>query len=276
MRFFNCIASAVVVCAAAFIVNADVIEPGHHVIDRCVTITGLEQFPDVALIGAYDGPMVDGLERYLVREDSCLYKGYKFNSFYLFWAGKSYLESNALEDLPLEQYIPSELAKRKTAFVSEPPFGLLSDEIVLNGEMVPDENPVVSEHVTYKAMPRIGAGALGLFMVEKVTTDTNGYENREVFEPVVNVYGQSGRRHPESAKMAARFSCGTLIFTPGFNGRVEADIIDCRGREVASFARECLCANTYMVPVSSLSAGIYWLRVKSADGVFTLPVSPLR
>lgn len=276
MRFFDGMVSAAVVCAAALMVNADVIEPGHHVIDRCVTITGLEQFPDIALIGAYDGPMVGGVERYLIKEDSCLYKGYKFNRFFIFWAEKSFLESNAIETLPLEQYISSNLAKRKKTFVRVAPLGLLSDAIVLNGDMVPDENPVVSEHITYRLIPGIGVNAVALSMVEKVTTDTNGLENREVFEPVVNVVGQSGRRHFGSAEMAARFSCGTLIFTPGFNGRVEADIIDCRGREVASFTRECNCASTYMVPVSSLSAGIYWLRMKSAEGVFTLPISPLK
>ncbi|MBN1578895.1 MAG: hypothetical protein JW913_20205 [Chitinispirillaceae bacterium] len=254
-----------IVLAFFMMVGADVIIPNTHVVERCVTIANGEEFPDIALVGAYTGPSGQTIMRYLVKTDSCLTKGtYKLNRFYLFWVAKSYLESQGLENLPLADYLSAIPAKKRSTGEVDVPMGIIPVQIEPLGATVPDSDPLVSERLLYKLTTNSGSSGINVYLAEKVTVDKDGSEKRETFDPV----GITSR--PESARAAslnmnARLGRGYLTFSPGFSGTVSADLIDCHGRPAVRFSRECRSGCTYLVQTTNLSAGIYWLRVKSGN-----------
>lgn len=69
-------------------VSADVIPPNSHLLNRCVKVVNLDEFPDVALIGYYTGPMLDKYKTYEIENNECLTKGYKFNTLSIYWNKK--------------------------------------------------------------------------------------------------------------------------------------------------------------------------------------------
>jgi len=261
---------AVVIGTAA--VSADVIMPDYHVVSRCVTIDNLDEYPDIAVVGGYR--MGTGtLECYEVKKDSCLTKGYKFNSFYLFWVEKSYLASVGIDNIAFAGLLPQpQTAKRKFAVKEPPLFGLIGTDVEPYGGTVPDSNPVVSEQLTY----RLDAGSAGfqftLNLEEKVTVDKDGNTNRETYLGVGVKPGVQQNARTGVVTATATLGRDCLLFTPSWNGAAAAELIDCRGKSLVRFTRDCTSGYTYLVGIPGLSAGVYWLRIKSASGVATIAV----
>ena len=71
--------------------SADSIPGNSHSISRCVKFVNINDFSDVVLIGYYTGPMVDTYEAYQIENDTCLDKGYKFNTLDIYWTTKENL-----------------------------------------------------------------------------------------------------------------------------------------------------------------------------------------
>lgn len=71
-----------------FFASADVILPGTHYIDLCAKVVNLDSFPNIVLIGKTSGPMAGGDGISLVKNNTCISKGYKFNSLDLYWNTK--------------------------------------------------------------------------------------------------------------------------------------------------------------------------------------------
>ena len=65
--------------------SADVIPLGYRIIDKCVKIVNLNDFPNISLLGYYTGPVIDDYESYLIKNNECLTMGYKLNSFKINW-----------------------------------------------------------------------------------------------------------------------------------------------------------------------------------------------
>lgn len=105
-------------------VSADVIPGNSHPLDRCVRVVNLNDFPDVALIGYYTGPMVDDYEIYPIENNQCLTKGYKFNTLRVYWNTKE----NA-----------TDIDSNK----------LLLEDIESFGGYVDNKNPLFKEHIEY-------------------------------------------------------------------------------------------------------------------------------
>lgn len=85
-----------------FFVSADLITPGYK--PGCTRIIGLDKYPDVYVIGYVDVTLVgDKSERYIVKENRCLTKGYKFNSFKVLLAPKDYVDSVGIGNLELSR-----------------------------------------------------------------------------------------------------------------------------------------------------------------------------
>lgn len=271
------IAVAGIVAVAAWVsVYADVIDPNFHLVARCVVIENGDEFPDIALVGAYTGPTVKAcLMRYIVHPDSCLTKGYKFNSFYLFWVEKSYLETQGLDNLPLQDLLPS-AAKRRSDGDGLNPMGLIGCAIEPFGGVVPDTNLVVRERLVYRLSAASGGDGFECSLAEKTTVDKNGYENRVVYAATGTGGGKRTMENGTLAPLLAGLSRGYLLLTPGFSGKVAAELVDCRGRSVARFNRECRSGYTYLVRSAGNSDGIYWLRVRSEGVSATLPVHRFR
>lgn len=136
------LALCVAIPASGTVALADMIPSDHHYVSRCVKIDNLSDVSDVVLIGAIQ-PVFggQGIESYVIQEDQCLHKGYKFNGFFVLWVRPTYLQQIGLDNLPIAECLRG-----------APPhasMGILSDEIEPVGPTVPDSNPLLSEELTY-------------------------------------------------------------------------------------------------------------------------------
>ncbi len=264
--------------AVALTVRADVIDPNYHPVVRCVVIDNGNEFPDIAIVGAYTGSgTVKTIERYIVNADSCLTKGYKFSSFYLFWVAKTYLESQGLANLPLADLLtPAISAKKLSKAGTALPMGLIPVQIEPFGGTVPDTNPVVKERLVYRLTAGGDDETVSLFLAEKTTYDKDGNEKQEVYTTAIDM-GRERTTGAGTAKLQAhlqvKLSHGCLVVTPGFTGSATAELINCQGRAVTRFSRECRAGATYLVPSAGLSAGIYWLRMNAGGATMNVKLS---
>ncbi len=277
MKLRNAVAASCLLVAGALTIHADVIPPDHHPLARCIRITNLDKFPDIVLVGGYvpvSSPQT--VERYIVKADSCLTKGYKFNSFYLFWVIRSYLEETGLENLPLINMLPS-MNKRMAPIIAAPEIGLISIAEPYGGT-VHDSNPIVREELLYRLYMAAGSNEPAVFLSEQITTDTSGTELTKTFEFPVAITGNPSRTTKTTVTgRRIRSANGYLLFSPGRTGPVSARLIDCHGRTVLRFSRECRAGYTYHLRTTGLSAGLYWLQ---ASGIrassFTVPIRIFR
>jgi len=130
------------------IVSADVIPPNSHLLSRCVKVVNLNEFPNVALIGYYTGPMVDKYESYQIKNNECLIKGYKFNSLSIYWNTKdkpNFIDSN----------------------------NLLLEDIEPYGGYVDQNNPLIKEDIEY-SIAGFSDGKLVLYESKQTSEYNNG------------------------------------------------------------------------------------------------------
>lgn len=104
--------------------SADVIPPNSHSLNRCVKVVNLDEFPNVALIGYYTGPMVNNYETYEIEKNKCLDKGYKFNTLSIYWNAKD--KPNTID-----------------------PDKILLEDIEPYGGYIDENNPLVKEVIEY-------------------------------------------------------------------------------------------------------------------------------
>jgi hypothetical protein len=95
---------------------ADVIVPNFHTVPFCCKLVNISEFPDIVVIGYLTPSNV----RYIVNQDSCLYRGYKFGGSSFLWAPKHYVDSVGLDSLPIKAVLG--LAKKTHAGRRRPIF----------------------------------------------------------------------------------------------------------------------------------------------------------
>ncbi len=243
----------------ALSVWGDAILPGHHVVERCVKIENLRDYPDFVLIGVSVHPGGNRTE-YIVNQDSCLSKGYKFNAFYLCWTTRDIYDSLGLDQLPVEEAVPDDAAE--SGDVSQSVF-LLSSSIEPYGGMVPDSNDLVKEEITYAL--KSAENGLELEMVGRIELYEDG--TTEEFGPSAAVSFPEGtksmdRRHTLSPIVTNNY----LMYTPSVSGMVQFRITDCRGRTVVSVSRTVKEGATYAHSFRDLSSGVYWVGLVGGVG----------
>ncbi len=92
-------------------VFSDVIPPNSHYLDKCVKINNLNDFPNYVFVAKITGPIIESGHNKikLIKENTCLKKGYKFNKFELFAVKKSYFDSVKKIDFSNENVFPSNI-----------------------------------------------------------------------------------------------------------------------------------------------------------------------
>ncbi|MCX6771061.1 MAG: hypothetical protein NTX79_03325 [Candidatus Micrarchaeota archaeon] len=92
---FPMLACALLLCALPSVAFADLIMPNTHSIEKCVKITGLDAYQNYTFIGVVS-PISSGAPLGLVqiKNGLCIDAGshYKFDSFSVYYANKSYFE----------------------------------------------------------------------------------------------------------------------------------------------------------------------------------------
>lgn len=136
-------------------VSADLIPPNSHSLSLCVKVVNLSEFPSVALIGYFTGPMVDKYEAYQIKNNECLTKGYKFNSLSIYWTTKEKFNSLDLKNLKLTDIT------------------LLLENIEPYGGYVNENNPLIKEDVEY-SIAGFSGGKLILYKSKQTSEYNNG------------------------------------------------------------------------------------------------------
>lgn len=271
--------SLLVLTAAAtfFSAHGDVILTGYHQVQRCAIVSNISQFPDIVLFAAYKQTMSSQTpERYVIEENKCLEKGYKFCPFYVFWAEKGYFESVGLNNLPIEDY----LAVKKTNEnniqpVRAIPFSIISTSIEPLGSQVPDSDLTISENLEYKLIPTATGKTYTLYLASKTTHYNNGKDTVIEYPYGVSVMDDKRQSNKQPQFMKATFGRGCLLISSFHTGNISAQLIDCRGSVVNKFTRSIKEGKYYTIPCAGVSAGMYWLRVKNEVKEMTLPLTIL-
>ena len=245
----------------------DVIDPNTHVVDRCVIVTNLSDFPDIVLVGAYISPGKTVQGRYVVKNDSCMTKGYRFNSFYLFWVVKSYFNSVGIDALPLDNLISALLPKKTIQTDAMVPvremIGLFSSKINPYGGVVPDENPVVREVIEYKIKVTTTLPWGVILVLDKTTSFTKSGDSTVVEgNPISSVTGLIKKSENTSGISNVQLVRGCLMFLSNGKEKINGTLIDCGGRIVKKFEREADAGKVYTVPCAGISQGVYLLQIK--------------
>ena len=143
--------------------SADVTPPNSQLLNRCVKVVNLNEFPDVVLIGYYTGPMVDKYESYQIKNNECLTKGYKFNSLSIYWNTKDKPNSIETDNLLLKNIEPY-------------------------GGYIDQNNPLIKEDVEY-SIAGFSGGKLVLYKSKQTSEYNNGTPKKvETFaSPLKNI-----------------------------------------------------------------------------------------
>ena len=127
------LALSLVVAPQAF---ADALMPNTRIVDRCVKVVNLVDVPEVALIGRIKQIGGGADKIYEIQNDTCISKGYKFNSLSLYWNDKSK---------------PTTIDENKMVYLVGENGNLFpSKEINLYGGEVENDNPLVRQEIEYR------------------------------------------------------------------------------------------------------------------------------
>ncbi|WP_319507571.1 hypothetical protein [uncultured Methanolobus sp.] len=83
-------------------VDADIMPPGMKGIKRCVKITNLSDFPEVAFVGYIRGPLIKCENPYIITSDECLTQFYKANDLTIYAMEEDYLTAKGLENIDFD------------------------------------------------------------------------------------------------------------------------------------------------------------------------------
>lgn len=74
----------------------DIVPPNSHLVDKCVKIINIDDFPDYCLLAYIVHPVGNHIDTYIIDSQTCLHKGYKFNSIKILAIKKNYLQGKDL------------------------------------------------------------------------------------------------------------------------------------------------------------------------------------
>ncbi|MFH1189034.1 MAG: hypothetical protein V1652_04305 [bacterium] len=154
------------VCIASC-VHADIVPPDSHQLERCVTITNIDDFDNFYIIGHITGPTTNGYENYIFKQNTCLELGYKFNAVKIFAVEKSYADLVGIEVLDVSD------------------MHLYGADDIVNpyGGLVDNGDPLVKERIEY-AISDISDDTVTLYESKHVSEYNDGTATRiDTFSP---------------------------------------------------------------------------------------------
>jgi len=70
----------------------------YHLVEQCTKIANISNFSDVYLVAYTTGPMTPP-DPYIIEENKCLTRGYKFNTLAIYAMQKTYLDSKGIKNI---------------------------------------------------------------------------------------------------------------------------------------------------------------------------------
>lgn len=81
--------------------KGDVIPPNSHYVSKCVLITNISEYVDVKLLGYVRFIGNEHIDTYVINQEECLTKGYKFNTLEIYAVHSTYINGKSLGGLDL-------------------------------------------------------------------------------------------------------------------------------------------------------------------------------
>ena len=249
--------------------SADIIPPESHLVARCASIVNLDDFPDIVVFALVCLPLgSEELERYVVYNDTCLEKGYKYNTLYLYWTTREHFEATGLSALQVGPLPGAGLEKTSMA-----PVSFLSDQINPWAGYVSDSNPLVSEDLEYSLYET--ETGFGVYLSRRISRYDDETERMEMFVmPVTRAVPFES--HRGSGTGTVSLNGGYLFYSPAVSGPIAGSVTGCSGRQIAEFTRDGRAGCTYVHALGDIGAGFYWVRLRTSHGDITRRLQVLR
>jgi len=136
--------------------HADVIPGGSHPVSRCVKVTNLDSYPDIYLIGEIMPVGNQAAQLSIIEQGACLSKGYKFNTFNIYYADKNEIDSlGGLDKLNTTRKIHEPTAESEGSLrpdflvAADPLLHFITNQIEPYGGYVLDSDPTTNETIEY-------------------------------------------------------------------------------------------------------------------------------
>lgn len=230
----------------------DVILDNTHYVAKCVKITNMEDYPDVAFIGF---SLLMGQMRQVTELSStvCLDKGYKFNDFTVYAVNKSYLNGKDISKIDFRKEsnaLPSNIA-------INPYMGFVNDSIPLSGieeyyKVVgfSDKNVILFK---WKQVTKYNNGKPDL--IESFTYDP---EAQPLYQRIIVGINASEKSSVIEVFPNPAHKMIHLRINDSYKGTVSVDLVDTAGKvmKTISFSKSETLLN-YDIPVSDMSKAAY-------------------
>ena len=136
--------------------HADIIPQNSHPVSRCVLVTNLGSYPGIYLIAEIVPVGGQSTQLSTISQGKCLSKGYKFNTFNIYYADKLEIDSlGGLDKLNTTRKIheptaESEGSRRPDFLVAaDPRLHFITSQIEPWGGYAPDSDPKTNETLEY-------------------------------------------------------------------------------------------------------------------------------
>lgn len=229
-----------------------------HVVNKCIKITNLSDYPEISLIGILYSYHENGnTDAYLVNSDVCLYRRYKMYKFEIRAARNDYLAGRNLAE---------------TKWASNENTLLSSIALEPNSGYVTDSNPL-SDIEEFFRIAGFTDTSVVLYKWKEIRKYNNGLaDSVKTYEYTGNVQSLSQtiptgiqhqnqysgiRVYPNPARETL-----TLASIEGYTGDVKAELVNSSGKVVKLYRLlEGADNSVYPLSISRLSPGLYFLKI---------------
>ena len=137
--------------------HADVIPTGSHPVSRCAKIMNMDSYPSIYLIGEIVPVGGQEVQLSFIQQGACLSKGYKFNSFNIYYADKKQIDAlGGLDKLNVTRKIHEPTAESEGSLrpdflvAADPRLHFITSQIEPFGGYAPDSDPKANETLEYR------------------------------------------------------------------------------------------------------------------------------
>ena len=103
MKLQNCLLISIIFLLVLIpTATADIIPSGMKIYERCISISNLDEYPDVVFVGYITGPVIQCQNPYVINSSDCLTQFYKANTLTVYAIEKDHFDNNGIEDLDFE------------------------------------------------------------------------------------------------------------------------------------------------------------------------------
>ncbi|MCK5759871.1 MAG: ankyrin repeat domain-containing protein [Candidatus Delongbacteria bacterium] len=147
----------------SFTALADIIPDNSHMCNRSTRISNIDDFPDYVFVGIIEGPMARGDEKYIVKNNEKLRKGYKFNRVDIYAVKKVYYEQKG--------------GLHHINFKSDKNSVKINDGVLKVGSGYISNDKPISNEFYYYSIEKLENVYLNIYLSKKITVYTDGKED---------------------------------------------------------------------------------------------------